>query len=408
MITLLLIIIYITFIGLGIPDSAIGSAWPALYPDLGIAVGSSGFVTAIISIFTSLASFLSARLINRFGTGTVAAVSTFLTAAALIGFAFADSLIWLCVCAVPTGFGAGAIDAALNNYVAVRFKSHHMSFLHCAYGVGVALSPFIFSFALENGDWRLGYRIIFYIQLFICLVTLIALPLWKRAATLQPDKESFTPVTLSYPKMIKYPAIRAGWLAFFSTCALEFTCDHWCTTYLVSSGGATESAAAMFLTVYYIGMTLGRFLSGVLATRLSNKKIICIGYSTVFIGIAALFFPLPVEVKGIAIALIGLGNGPTFPNLVFLTPVHFGREVSQSLISSQMLAANIGILIMPPLFGALAQALSLNVFPYFAAALFISMTVSTAVYFRRAKKMGGCLLSLSAEKQTEKTTEKQE
>lgn len=402
MITLLLIIIYITFIGLGVPDSALGSAWPALYPDLGISVGSSGIVTAIISLFTSLASFLSAKLINKFGTGIVAAASTILTAVALLGFALSQSLVALCLFAIPTGFGAGAIDAALNNYVAVRFKSQHMSFLHCAYGLGVALSPFIFSFALDSGGWRFGYRLIFYLQLFICLVTLLALPLWKRAVTLQPEKENFTPVTLSYKKMIKIPAIRMGWCAFFSTCALEFTCDHWCTTYLVSAGGATESVAARFLTLYYIGMTAGRFLSGLLATRLSNKRIIALGYSTVFIGIASLFLPIPYQAKGVAIALIGLGNGPTFPNLIFLTPINFGREVSQSIISSQMLACNLGILIMPTVFGVLAQTISLNAFPFFAAALFVSMVATTLIYFSRIKSLGGDLLNYINDSHTTK------
>ena len=387
MITLLLIIIYITFIGLGTPDSAIGSAWPAIYPDLGIPVGYSGFVTALISLFTSLASFFSARLINRFGTGVVTAVSTFMTAGALIGFALADSFIWLCVFAVPTGFGAGAIDAALNNYVAVHFKSRHMSFLHCAYGIGVAISPFIFSFALKNGDWRLGYRIVFYVQLFIAAVTLVSLPLWKKAAVLQPKEDNFTPRTLSYREMIKMPAVRAGWLAFFATCALEFTCDHWCCTYLVGAEGATADVAARFLTFYYVGMTSGRFLSGLLASKLSNKTIICAGYSAVFIGILLLFLPVPVTVKGIAFIIIGLGNGPTFPNLIFLTPVYFGKEVSQSLISSNMLACNIGILIMPPVFGFLAQGISLSAFPFFAAAMFALMACATAVYFKRAKKL---------------------
>ena len=387
MITLLLIVIYITFIGLGIPDSALGSAWPAMYPDLGAPVGYASIITAIISAFTALASFVSAKLINKFGTGLVTSMSTILTAGALIGFALSNSVIWLCVFAVPTGFGAGAIDAALNNYVAVHFKSSHMSFLHCAYGVGVALSPFLLSFALAKGDWRLGYRTIFYVQLFIAAVTIVALPLWKKVKAKTPEKENFTPVTLSYPKMFKMGAVRAGWLAFFGTCALEFTCDHWCTTYLVGAEGASPEVAARFLTLYYVGIAVGRFLSGVISTKVSNKTIIAIGYSTVFVGIAALFLPVPVTVKGLALLAIGLGNGPTFPNLIYLTPVYFGKESSQSLVSSQMLACNVGILIMPTLFGLLAQYVSVKTFPLFSAAMYALMVISTIVYFARVKKM---------------------
>lgn len=387
MVTVLLIVIYITFVGLGIPDSALGSAWPVIYPDLGLPVGYASFITALISLFTATASFFSARLINKFGTGIVTAASTLLTALALLGFALSDSMLWLCVFAIPTGFGAGAIDAALNNYVAVHYNASQMSFLHCAYGVGVALSPFVLSFALQNSDWRLGYRTIFYIQLGIAAITFLALPLWKKVKSAEPEKENFTPRTLSYKEMAKIPAERAAWLAFFATCSLEFTCDHWCCTYLVDFEGAPADVAARFLTLYYIGMAGGRFLSGLLAKKLSSRNIIRIGYCFVAAGIATLFLPVPYTVKGFALFAIGLGNGPTFPNLTYLTPINFGKEISQSLVSSQMLMCNIGIMIMPALFGALAQRLSLKAFPYFAAALYAVMVLFTALYFSRVKKM---------------------
>lgn len=387
MVTVLLIVIYITFVGLGIPDSALGSAWPVIYPDLGIPVGYASFITSLISLFTAIASFFSARLINKFGTGIVTAASTFLTAFALLGFALSDSVIWLCVFAVPTGFGAGAIDAALNNYVAVHYNASQMSFLHCAYGIGVALSPLVLSFALKNFDWRLGYRTIFYIQLGIAVITLLALPLWKKVKSAEPEKETFTPRTLTYKEMIKIPAERAAWVAFFATCSLEFTCDHWCCTYLVDYEGAPADVAARFLTLYYIGMASGRFLSGILAKKLNSKNIIKIGYCIVAAGIITLFLPVPYTVKGFALFAIGLGNGPTFPNLTYLTPINFGKDISQSLVSSQMLMCNVGIMIMPALFGAMAQWISLKAFPFFAAALYIVMAIYTAIYFARVKKM---------------------
>ena len=350
MTTLLLFIIYLVYISLGIPDSVTGAAWPAIFTELNIPVSFESAVTVITSLCTVIASFFSARVINRFGTGIVTAFSTLLTALSLIGNSFAPNIFWLCLCAVPAGLGAGAIDAALNNYVALNYKSSHLNFLHCFYGIGVMSSPLLMSLALENSGWRQGYRIIFGVQIFITVVAFLSLIVWKKVdKTKELKKENFTPVSLSLLKMVKNPAIRVSWLVFFSTCALEFCCNHWGATFLVGAENATAPQAAKMVTLFFLGMTLGRFISGLLTKILNAQKIIFIGYALVGIAILLLFLPVPVTLKGVALFLIGLGNGPSFPNLTALTPHYFGKEVSQSIISSQMAICNLGILTMPTL-----------------------------------------------------------
>ena len=387
MATLLLIIIYVVFIGLGLPDSLFGAAWPAIYPQLGVPLSDASIVTSLISLGTVLASFFSARLINKFGTGAVTAVSTFLTAISLIGFSFSNHIAWFCILAFPLGIGAGAIDAALNNYVATHYKPTHMNFLHSFYGVGVSVSPLIMSFALSfNNNWQLGYRLVFYIQLFIALLSLVALPLWKKSSNQSKTSENqFTPKTLSLKQMLKMPAVRISWIVFFCTVALEFTCGIWGCTFLVEVEHLSEANAAQVLTFYYVGITLSRFISGIISSFLSQKQIVYIGYCSVGIAILMLFLPFPPIFKGISFFLIGFGNGPTFPNLAYLTPIYFGKESSQSIFSTQMTTCNLGILIMPCIFGFVANNVSVELFPVFLAVLFVLMTVFTFFYHSSAK-----------------------
>ncbi len=387
MATVLLIFIYFIYIGLGIPDSAIGSAWPAIFSDLNLPISYASFVTVIISLCTALSSLFSAKLINRFGTGLVTAVSTAVTAVALLGFSLSTSIWWLCLSALPAGFGAGAIDAALNNYVTLRYKPSHVSFLHSFYGIGVAITPFIMSFALKNGDWRQGYRLIFFVQIGLAVLAFSTLPLWKKVKEQSSEEETFTPVTLSYVKMAKIPAARVGWAVFFLTCALEFTCDTWATTYLVQSEGATSASAARFLTLYYLGITSGRFVSGLIVKKLGNHRVVLIGYGIVAAAIIIMFLPVSVPFKGIALLMIGFGNGPSFPNLIYLTPGSFGKQASQSLISSQMAMSNLGILMAPPVFGIIARNISVSLFPLFIAMLFATYCPLTLLYFKRLKAL---------------------
>ncbi len=366
----------------------LGSAWPAMFPDLAVSVSAQSILTVLISAGTVTASVFSARLINKFGTGLLTSFSTILSCLCLLGFSLAPSFWWLILLSFPLGAGAGAIDAALNNFVAVHYKSTQMNFLHSFYGVGVALSPYLMSFALQDGnDWRAGYRTVFFIMLAVSIVTLLALPLWRKAKKLPTESvKDVKPKTLTILQMAKMPAVRMGWLVYFTATALEFTCGIWGCTYLVSAEGLSEAFSAKLITLYYIGMTLGRFISGIVSAKLSNLKIVSIGYTIVGVAVALLLLPVPPVYKGLALLLIGLGNGPTFPNLVYLTPKFFGEENSQAIIGSQLALCNMGILLVPPLFGALAGWLSLKLFPPFVLAFFVFMLLSTIIYIKRAKK----------------------
>ena len=387
MATFLFVIISIIFIGLGLPDSLLGSAWPAIYPEFKMPISYANFVTILISSGTVVASFFSAKLINKFGTGIITAVSTALSAFALLGFALSNSILWFCILAIPLGFGAGAIDASLNNYVAVHYKSNYMSFLHCFYGVGVALSPYVMSFALnQNNNWRLGYKIIFLILFAIAVISFIALPLWTKVNRLTEEKESETKqIILPLKTMAKMSAVSVSWLMFFSSVALEFTCGIWGCTYLVSAQGLSESFSAKMLTLYYLGMTLGRIVSGLISSKLQPAKTVYVGYVIVATAITILLLPTPPVVKGVSLFFIGFGNGPAFPNLIYLTPIYFGKEVSRSIVGTQMTACNLGILLMPPVFGLIADYVNVKLFPVILAILFLTTLISTITYHKLAK-----------------------
>lgn len=387
MVTLLLIIIYAVFIGLGLPDSVLGTAWPAMYPDLNLPVGNASILTMIMSVCTAIASYFSAKIINKFGTGLVTTISTLLTALSLLGFSFANSMLFLCLLGIPLGLGAGAIDSALNNYVATRYKSTHMNFLHAFYGVGVMISPLILSLTLNGpGGWRSGYRFVFYVQIAIFIASLIALPLWKKVKGKTPEKEDFTPITLKLKHMTKMPAVRMAWIVFFATCALEFTCGTWGATFLVYSVGFSESTAAIYLMLYYAGITLSRFVSGLISTKVSAKNIVFTGSGIVAVGILVLILPLPASIRGLGLLLIGFGNGPTFPNLTYLTPKFFGKDISQSIVGTIMVTCNLGICLMPPAFGLLAQYVNVSLLPYFLAVCFVAMVVAEITYIKMPKQ----------------------
>lgn len=374
--TLLLIIIYITFIGLGIPDSVFGTAWPAIYTYFELPVSWANFVTLTISGGTIVSSLLSSRLIHRFGTGLVTAASTVMTAVALLGFSCSNNFFFLWLMAIPLGLGAGAIDTALNNYASLHYKASHMSFLHCFYGIGVSLSPFLMSLSLsESANWRGGYRTVFYIQLAISILSVITLPLWKRVAT--PENEEENTSAVGFGTILKMPKLYIVGLTFIGSCAIEYTCGNWGSTFLVSAKGFSVDQAASIITFYYVGMTLGRFLSGILATKLTSRQLVVIGQGIVAIAIISLLLPLPAIASGIALLFIGLGNGPIFPNMIYLTPEHFGKENSHSAMGLQMVISYIGILCAPALFGIIAQNVSVSLLPLYLAALCFIMIVGS-------------------------------
>lgn len=386
MATILFVVISLVFIGLGLPDSLFGSAWPAIYANLNLPISYANFVTTLISVGTVLSSLFASKLVAKLGTGMVSCLSTLLTTIMLVAFSFSNNIIWFCIISVPLGVGAGAIDAALNNYVAINYSSTHMSLVHCFYGVGVSVSPLLMSFALYKTNlWQSGYHLVALIMAGITFISFIALPLWKKLKQKQPKEEEYKEKPLSVIALAKIPAVRIAWVVFFFTVALEFTCGIWGATYFVKNEGLTESLAAGYLTFYYVGITSGRFISGIISKWIDPQKIVFIGYGIVGVAIVLLFLPVPPIVKGVALFLIGFGNGPTFPNLTYLTPKKFGKEISGSVIATQTACCNLGILIMPPVFGFIAEWIGVKVFPLTLLVLYLIMIISTCIYAKLTK-----------------------
>ncbi len=389
MATLILIIIFIDFIGLGIPDSLFGPAWPAIYEEMGLPVSVGSVVSLINTGGTVISSLMSAYLIKSFGTARVTAFSTVVTAVALLGFSFSGNFLFLCLFSLPLGLGGGAIDSALNNYVALHYKATHMNFLHCFYGVGVTLSPFFMSLALaENNDWRGGYRMAFLVQTVIAAVTVLSIPLWKKTAEKEGNAAEEAQVAVSPLYLAKMRKVRMSWLMFICSCAIECAAGIWGSTFLVESKGVSPESAAEIIMFYYMGIAVGRFLSGVLASRLSAWKIIYIGVGVLCAAISLLFLPLPAFGIAAALFLVGLGNGPIFPNLTHLTPETVGKELSGSAIGSQMAAAYVGIMVFPPVFGVLAQNVTPDIFPYYLAIFFVIMLAAMFLLLREIRKDG--------------------
>ena len=387
MVTILLIVIYIAFIGLGIPDSLFGTAWPAIYTEYGLPISLGGVITTVTFIGTTISSLLSARLIRKFGTARLTAGCTLLTALALLGFSLSHSFVILFILAIPLGLGAGSIDTALNNYVAAHYNASQMSFLHCFYGIGVTVSPFILALVFRNDtNWRRGYGIATIIQFVIAAVVIFSLPLWNKVRDRSEISESDIK-SLSIIEASKIRGVKVMWLLFFCTCSIELTVGAWSSTSLVESRGATEELAARTVTFYYLGMTLGRFLSGVLARKIHSRTIITIGSAVLGTALIMLVIANNSYIAIAALFLIGLGNGPMFPNLNFLTPEQFGEDLSAALIGAQMAVANVSIVITPLLFRFLGQALGMGVFAYFL--LFFYVFLVTGVFLnRRQFKIG--------------------
>lgn len=390
MATALLIIIYIAFIGLGIPDSLFGTAWPAIYSEFELPISFGSFATIIISCGTVLSSVISSKIISRLGTNKVSAYSTLLTALALLGFSFAPNLWVMCFWAIILGIGAGAIDVALNNYVAIHYSATHMSFLHCFYGVGVSVSPYILSLVIAgNFGWRGGYRIAFAIQLIITLLLFLSLPLWRKAHGGENESEENTHKDLSFGSVLKIPGVKMMCSLFIASCAIECTCGGWGSTFLVEYKHLPAEKAAQIIMIYYIGMTLGRFLSGVLAAKLHSWKIIKLGQIVLGLALLLLILPGGVYLCALGMFLIGLGNGPLFPNFNYLTPENFGSDISQSVIGIQMASAYIGIMVAPAVCGLLGQVFGMVIFPFYLIlfyAIMIPVTIHVKTVLKRNAK----------------------
>lgn len=388
MATLLLIIIYFAFIGLGLPDSLFGTAWPAIYAEYGLPFSMGSIVTIIITCGTITSSILSARVIARFGTGKVTAVSTAMTALALLGFSLSGNLFPLCLLAIPLGLGAGAIDSGLNNYVALHYNSSQMNLLHCFYGIGITISPYLMSRLLAtSAGWRGGYRAASLIQIGIALLLVVTLPLWKKVSGKEAQEETPAKV-LSLKELAKIPGVKNMWVLFLCSCSIESVTNCWGSTFLVEHKALVADQAAKIMIFYFVGFTLGRLLSSIFAAKLSCWKLIRMGMAVMGIGMALLLLPLPGFLVGIALFLIGMGNSPLFPNFTYLAPRNFGADISQSVIGSQMAASNTGFLVPPLLCGLLGQVMGMGVFPVYLAVLFACLIFGVANIQKTMKAAG--------------------
>ncbi len=382
MYTFLLGLIYIAFISLGLPDSLLGSGWPAIHADLSVPVSYMGIISMIISGGTIVSSLFSDKLTRKLGTRIVTVLSVFLTAAALLGFSFSDRFWMLVVFAVPYGLGAGAIDAALNNYVAIHYSSKHMSWLHCFWGVGTIVSPFIMSYSLTNAGWQNGYRIVGMLQLGIALLLLITLPVWK----VNKAKEVSEQKNVGFLGALKIKGVPSLLLGFFAYCAAEATAMYWASTYFAEVKGISAEQAAQFASLFYIGITAGRFLSGFITDKLGDRKMIVTGTCILTCGIVSLFIPAPPVVALVGFAVIGFGCAPVYPCIIHSTPNNFGAENSGAIIGIQMASAYVGSTFIPPLFGLLANRLGFSIMPVYLLIFIVLMIVMTEMTFRITKK----------------------
>lgn len=378
MVSFLLVIIYIAFISLGLPDSLLGSAWPVIYKEMNVPLSYAGIITMTISGGTIISSLMSDRLTKKLGAGFVTAISVMMTAAALFGFSISGSFIALCFWAIPYGLGAGAVDAALNNYVALHYASRHMSWLHCFWGVGTAVSPYIMSYYLTRGsDWPAGYRSVSMIQGVLTAILFVSLPLWKRNAAVSNGDEK-PAMALSLLQALKIKGVKLVLVTFFGYCALESTAGLWASSYLVQHRGIDAVTAAKFASLFYLGITFGRFLSGFVADKIGDRRLIRSGIITAIIGIVLVGLPVGFNtIALVGLVVTGLGCAPVYPSVIHATPSNFGKENSQVIIGIQMASAYVGTTFIPPLFGLLAGFTGIGAYPFylmFFAALMLIMS----------------------------------
>ncbi len=375
MIHLLLVMIYLSFISLGLPDALLGAAWPTMYPQFGVPVSYAGAISMIISLGTIVSSLQSDRLTHRFGPGKVTAVSVGLTAAALWGFSVSGSFWMLCLWAIPYGLGAGSVDAALNNYVALHYASRHMSWLHCMWGIGATTGPYIMGWALTGGlGWNMGYRIIALVQIFLTALLVFTLPLWKGKGEERAEgKENGADRPISLKEIFAIPGVRAIIAIFFCYCALESGAGLWAGSYLTLEWGVEAERAAGYAGMFYLGITLGRAVAGFITFKLGDHQMIRLGQVIILVGAAALLIPVGPGMAVVGLVLVGLGCAPIYPSIIHSTPAFFGAERSQAIIGVQMASAYVGSCLMPPLFGVLANHVGAGLLPFFLLALLALM-----------------------------------
>ena len=375
MVHLLLAIIYLSFISLGLPDALLGAAWPIMSQEFSVPVSYAGGISLIIAIGTVISSLQSDRLTKWLGAGKVTAFSVVTTAVAIYGFSVSSEYWQLCLWAIPYGLGAGSVDASLNNYVALHYASSHMSWLHCMWGIGASTGPYIMGLALTGGmGWNEGYGVIALIQIVLSAILFLSLPLWKKRKG-EPGTEGEKAKPLTMKQILSIQGAKEVMLAFFCYCALEQTCILWGSSYFFLHIGLDEETAASLAALYMLGLTFGRFLNGFLTFKLSDTNLIRLGEGLIGIGIVVMLLPFGKWSAMVGLVLMGLGSAPVYPCIIHSTPAHFGEENSQALIGVQMASAYVGICCMPPIFGILANHISVALLPWYVAGLLILMTV---------------------------------
>lgn len=377
MTTLLIGIIYLAFISLGLPDAVFGGSWPTVYQEFGVPVSYAGIVTVIMSIGTILSSLLSDRMTYKWGAGKVTAMSVATTAIALLGFSMSHSFIELCLWSIPYGLGAGGVDASLNNYVAVHYSSRIMSWLHCMWGVGAMTGPYILGAVLTGGGiWNDGYRLIAILQFALTAVLVVSLPIWKQRETIVNEHGEEIPAkALSMKEILSIKGAKDIMIAFFCYCALEQTAGLWASSYMVLHKGVAEEIAASYASMFYIGITVGRFFSGFLTMKFNDKQMIRMGMAVLAIGVLVLFLPLSEYISLAGFVLIGIGCAPIYPCIIHSTPDIFGADKSQAIVGVQMASAYTGSLLMPTVFGVIANHITVALLPMYLCVIFVVMFV---------------------------------
>ena len=375
MVSLMLAIIYISFISLGLPDALLGAAWPIMHGELGVPLSFAGGIALIISAGTVVSSLMSDRMTKWLGPGKVTAISVGMTAVALFGFSTSTAYWQLCLWAVPYGLGAGSVDASLNNYVALHYASRHMSWLHCMWGLGASVGPYVMGAALSGGmGWDSGYRYIAIFQIVLTAVIFLSLPMWKpRPDAVGEDGKKAAPLTMK--QIFAIPGAKEVLLAFFCYCAAEQTAILWSATYLVDHVGMHEEIAASFASMFLIGLTIGRGISGFITYKLNDTNMIRLGEAIMILGVVVMVLPLGQYTALVGLMLFGLGCAPIYPCVIHSTPDHFGAENSQAIIGVQMAAAYVGICLMPPLFGLIANYITVSLMPLYLALITVTMII---------------------------------
>ena len=386
MFNLLLAIIYISFISLGLPDALLGAAWPTMYKEFNAPLSYAGVISMIIAVGTVISSLQSDRLTRKLGTGKVTAISVATTAVALFGFSISRSFWMLCLWAVPYGLGAGSVDASLNNYVALHYKSRHMSWLHCMWGVGASVGPYIMGMVMtRGGTWNTGYRVIAILQVVLTAVIFISLPLWKGRSESGNADGVDNSKALSLKEILHIRGAKEIMICFFCYCAIEQTTGLWASSYLTLYKGVAPDTAARFASLFFMGITIGRAVSGFVTMKLSDTAMIRLGQVIIAAGVLVMLLPLGQIAALVGFIVIGVGCAPIYPCIIHSTPAHFGAEKSQAIIGVQMASAYVGTCLMPPVFGLIANHITVALLPVYLLVILVLMAVMHEIMNRVRK-----------------------